>query len=765
MLKGTRIRSFQRPKTHTSWLENYLQMNLATSQDHGHQENARQLLSALTEKLVNDIVTLEAHVEALQALILKAKLLPHLRRVIETERYLEDDWVHPCRLRGPLSITDLSARSMPFSPAPVPQGTYEKLSENEFRILIVEPSPEQYYPLICTLESWSMGHQPPSSSHSYAALSYSWGPGACNGRIYMLRHDHGLNLAEPDEWGFAAKMATGIRIRNNLFRALLRLRRHGTGAKPVALWVDSICINQEDPEEKTVQLPRMVEIYSRASNVCIWLGEGDDEGRSDRAMAFITDIMDFAVLDRYAHDKKQAEKWYALSELMRDRWFSRRWVVQEIALAKDATVHCGGSVVRWSDFSDAVSLLVSNQETIRSLFGFSEWREGRNTLGDVGSFGAAILLEATSNLFLRKADGNVKRPIKTVEALVTSLTTFDASDPRDLIYSVVAIASDTSHLVWDTSPDPAAPFVLRANYDQSALDAYKTFTLFCILKSKSLDIICRPWAMPLRDSAGRTRRMPSWIPLLSESEFGAPEEIYSGRKNGEVLVGAAGSPTYRASGNRKNSMDAGTGDVRFLPGGKEGILSAKGLRLGRIRQVSQRITGGVIFYESLRMLGWRGFGRGNGDVPGSVWRTLVADRGRDGRMAPPWYQRACLRCLEVADRFNDGDLNIGELLQGHSQMLREYLIRVRNVTWNRRFFVAEHWETDEPMYGLCPPGTKLGDTVCILFGCSVPVIFRLASDGHVMLLGEAYVHGKMDGEAVEDLQENETWQAEDFKIM
>ncbi|KAF6820841.1 hypothetical protein CMUS01_11504 [Colletotrichum musicola] len=455
--------------------------------------------------------------------------------------------------------------------------------------------------------------------------------------------------------------------------------------------------------------------YSRASNVCIWLGEGDEEGRSEKAMDFITDIIDFAVLERYAHDKRQAEKWYALSELMRDRWFSRRCIVQEIALARDATVHCGGSVVQWSDFSDAVSLLVSNQEMIRSLFDPSEWREGDNTLGDVGS------------------------------------------DPRDLIYSVVAIASDTSRRVWNrfASPRQPPPFELTADYKQSDVNVYKTFTKFCVLTSKSLDIICRPWAMPPRVLEEGMQFMPSWIPLLSRSEFGAPEEIYGGRKNGEVLVGPAGSPVYRASGNLGNITDAKSSDVKFLLGSEGDVLRAKGKLLGVISQVSQRTTGGVILRESLRMAGWRGIEAGGHSVPDSVWRTLVADRGRDGRLAPPWYQRACLRCLEMADRLNNGDLNVGELLQGHLRMLREYLLRVRDVTWNRRFFAIEMSLHDvkraKPDYGLCPPETQVGDDVCVLFGCSVPVVLREMSDGHVELVGEAYLHGYMDGEGVEGL--------------
>ncbi|KAK2006747.1 HET-domain-containing protein, partial [Colletotrichum eremochloae] len=555
----------------------------------------------------------------------------------------------------------------------------------------------------------------------------------------------------------------------NLFRALLRLRRHGTSAEQVALWVDFICINQTDPHEKTIQLSNMVNIYRNASNVCIWLGESDNEGRSDKAMEFIPEIMDFAVMDRYARDKKQAHKWFALSELMRDRWFSRRWIVQEIALSKSATVHCGGSMVWWSDFADAVSLLVSNQESIKLLFDFPEWREGPNILGAVSSYGASILLEAMNNLFLRKPNGDLKRPIKTIEALVTQLTTFDTSDTHDLIYSVVSIASDTSHHVdmWARRPDPPLSFSLKTDYKKTPVEAYEDFTKFCVLSSQSLDIICRPWAMPVKKEDGNALELPSWIPLLSNSEFGVPDEVYSGRKNGEVLVGPVGYPHCRASGAKKNISAAEPGQhshnsstsfggypIEFPLGG--GLIVAKGLRLATIKYVSPRTTGGVILSESLKMLGWIRFGTHTERVPDTIWRTLVADRGEHGEMPPSWYQRACLRCLEIADTFNNGDLNIGELLQGQSQMLHKYLVRVRNVTWNRRFFRAatkspsqERWD-----YGLCPPDSRKDDLICILFGCSVPVILRKAPDGCMTLVGEVYVHGKMDGEAVEEFEEN-----------
>lgn len=929
------------------------------------QKTARQNFLGHLERLINNAQMLEAHVQRIRSNALKLDDVVQLREAFELERELERQWLDvPSPLIKGSERGSFSPReSHHFSGRPAPKSIYKRLEEGQFRVLTLVPAPEPHYPIICTLEAWSMKDVTPAAQEAtkkmYAALSYFWGSETCNGRIFLLPSKNDIPMSYDSEaWGSAIAKATRIRIRNNLFRALLRLRRHGRGAEIVALWVDYLCINQEDAEERTSQLGRMVNIYSNASNVCIWLGESDNRGRSDEAMEFIATIMDFAVLDRHAHDKRQAKKWYALGELMRDRWFSRRWVVQEVALAKDATVHCGASMVRWSDFADAASLLLSNQETVKMLFDFSEWREGHSTLGDVNFFGASILLEATNKLFRRTANGEIKRPIKKIESLVTSLKTFDAGDPRDLICSVLGIASDTSQDLWDPDKHSETAMTLKVDYKMHEVDVYKEFTKFCVLSSRSLDIICRPWALPLHNKAGKEIHMPSWIPLLSSSEFGVPEEVYNGRKNGEVLVGPAESPNYKACGTHENDEKF---EVRFAPqqGNKTDLvddddgntLYARGFRLGKIQEVSARNTGGVILRESLLMGGWEGFKTNTDSVPDPIWRTLVADRDQDGQVPPSWYQRACLRCLEVADTFNNGDLNVGELLQGHSEMLRKYLLRVRNVTWNRCFFSAvlqtcaedtpggsdersetegrsqgtaeadkssesgsekpeaqdlqvdeneqktapvgevvekseidtvegtnarhhsqasqkedteeekeksaddetaddlnptaeatdenagssnegnsradkelkasedTHNEADEirevtteleenekrkqepseqddmqpdnetyrgdsdmssdrsssstseymegkheKLFGICPPHSESGDLICILYGCSVPVILRKQGD-YMRLVGEAYVHGHMDGEAVEDFEDDSAWDHEEFRIL
>ncbi|KAL2818307.1 heterokaryon incompatibility protein-domain-containing protein [Aspergillus granulosus] len=699
-------------------------------------------------------------------------------REISSEQRLRDDFKESPASKS-TTVDDHFSSSV--------EGIYESArleEQDQIRLLILYPAPNKCYPLICGLTKKSLKDKP-----KYVALSYFWGGGSQHARLFYLEQEPSNGTLDPESWGTIARDARRIPIRNNLLRALLQLRRDDV---PVHLWVDLMCINQTDKNEKTAQLPRMVNVYRMAEHVCVWLGEADSRGNSRKGMEFITKIMDFATLERFVKDKDQADNWLALAELMRDRWFSRRWVVQEISLAKSASVHCGSEMVQWADFADAVSILVSSQDKIRKLFDFERFKEGPDTLGEVQSFGANILLEATSRLFLRTASGGIVKPVKTLESLVTSLKTFNTSDQRDLIYSLVSIASDSYNPAvyaregGDEKDNRNSNSDLVVTYHVDEIEVYKSFVRFCINASGSLDILCRPWAMPLKEP------LPTWIRSLRDSEFGEPEKIYEGRKNGDSLVGPVGQPRYKASGDRKHE-NTSTATVP-LP-----YLSVKGFILAQVAEPPSMKTTGVIGRDSLQKGGWPGINNSPECVPDRIWRTLIADRDADGQHPPTWYQRACLRCLEMADIFNNGDLNIGQLLQGPSDTLRVYLTRVRNTTWNRKFFVAKMKEPstteaskvkpvvngtegingeetpqppagpegavgtdeEEQLFGLCPRGTNKNDLICILFGCSVPVILRYNKERHrYSVIGEAYVHGKMDGEAMEDYQSQNTLSGE-----
>ncbi|KAJ3578503.1 hypothetical protein NPX13_g2063 [Xylaria arbuscula] len=91
---------------------------------------------------------------------------------------------------------------------------------------------------------------------------------------------------------------------------------------------------------------------------------------------------------------------------------------------------------------------------------------------------------------------------------------------------------------------------------------------------------------------------------------------------------------------------------------------------------------------------------------------------------------------------------------GESEVIQEEPVEKPEVN-DAQFATIGDYETEppEPKYGLAPQGCKVSDVVCILLGCSVPVVLSKDREQRYKVVGEAYVHGMMDGEAVELAQE------------
>ena len=180
-------------------------------------------------------------------------------------------------------------------------------------------------------------------------------------------------------------------------------------------------------------------------------------------------------------------------------------------------------------------------------------------------------------------------------------------------------------------------------------------------------------------------------------------------------------------------------------------MNIKGFKVDIIDNVSSRIAGGLLLREWLTMSGWKmPDEESNDEVPDKLWRTLVADRGPNGDNPPNWYQRACSECYFGLST-TSGDIDTGALIANPKTPFNvvQYLKRVKSIVWNRVFVTSE-----KDRFGLAPQGTQKGDFLCILYGCSVPVILRehRAEDDtlmHYQLIGETYIYELMDGEALE----------------
>jgi len=221
---------------------------------------------------------------------------------------------------------------------------YSPLPEGKFRLLDIVGLGD--FPWV------EINDYPMDNAPKYNAISYAWGRETTS-RAFMCNRD-----------SFA--------VSAHVLDALNHLQPDQFSGKKV--WIDAICINQEDDVEKAVQVAHMQSIYSSAEEVYIWLGRSEDE--SDLAIDQISSVIDY-VLKVWQHFLQGTEKipppisssdavLAALGHLYVRPWFNRVWVVQELLLARSAVLVCGNRRIDWDTFAHMTVLLL-RQSLIKFL--------------------------------------------------------------------------------------------------------------------------------------------------------------------------------------------------------------------------------------------------------------------------------------------------------------------------------------------------------------------------------------------------------------
>ena len=181
----------------------------------------------------------------------------------------------------------------------------------------------------------------------YEALSYAWGSEANPASIVVVEGEREYTLA----------------VTQNLAEALRHLRYD---ERPRTLWIDAISVDQQNFEERGLQVRRMPDIYSCADRVVVWIGpEGDGSDVAMQTLEHLGSRVDhhwgtggFSLragkipYDGWEDDEVPLpfglDVWESLVLLFRRSWFGRLWVWQEIRLANErAVVYCGRRSILW----------------------------------------------------------------------------------------------------------------------------------------------------------------------------------------------------------------------------------------------------------------------------------------------------------------------------------------------------------------------------------------------------------------------------------
>ena len=198
----------------------------------------------------------------------------------------------------------------------------------------------------CSFSAFELGSSPP-----YYGVSYYWSDArqcfsiTCDGRE--------------------------LEVTTALCDALIRLRDFRRDDEVRHLWIDQLCINQADAQERASQVLLMRRIYGQARRTLIWLGEGGDEydaeairiieslNRASRERSKAPFTWNDATLEResqhYGIPGLHSNAWLSLSAFCSRPWFLRLWPIQEAALSRDIpTLLFGSCFLPWDLYSSAM---------------------------------------------------------------------------------------------------------------------------------------------------------------------------------------------------------------------------------------------------------------------------------------------------------------------------------------------------------------------------------------------------------------------------
>lgn len=541
-------------------------------------------------------------------------------------------------------------------------------------------------------------------SPEYAAMSYAWGR-ETQSRAFFC---NGQNFA----------------VSGHVLDALNHVMRDYLTRKWV--WIDAICINQADDDEKAIQVAAMQSIYCRAQEVLIWLGPS--ENNSDFVLDNVSTIKNWAhqrclgnniPLHVSASAQQQSRSLLeGLGHLYARPWFHRVWVVQELLLARNPMLFCGNRQVDWELFAE-MTILVMGAGAIPFT---SSPAVSQRT----------VELSARNILALSplRRQGPILKGLSVLDfvELLDSCRSRQVTEPVDRVWAFLGLAPlDIQHATQsfiDYSPEG------RRDYHK----AYKSLVRFLLLRDPNLSILQH--APSLQVPLG----LPSWCP-----------NFHAARWNGGVVQFV--DHPFKANGSDKVRPP-----VAFEP--NSDILRLRGFCIDRVDKIVKleipdlssweeqmipkpTIHSLFVWEQKCLQLAQKTYNLPGG-IPEAHWRTLCLDHLHkiENRLA---MKSAYLHYRAYLGFRSDTEAQEAEnrLSPEAKQALGHYKGMVAG------FCLRSYFSTRGGRVGLGPPRVETGDRIVILDQAKVPHILRLGVNGApAKLVGDAYVHGIMHGEAL-----------------
>ncbi|KAH7079336.1 heterokaryon incompatibility protein-domain-containing protein [Paraphoma chrysanthemicola] len=574
----------------------------------------------------------------------------------------------------------------------------------------------------------------------YTALSYTWGDSQPTYPILLDGMD--------------------FKVRQNLHKALLHFR---LTEREVIIWIDAVCINQEDEQERESQVAMMRDIYKEAEGVWGWLGPGDAP-ESRGAFTLLRDLAHReytnVTVDSQRYDILRSETidwvrsrpitdvylkhWIEIAKIFESPWFSRMWVIQEVVLGKVVTAVYGSDVVSFDDvlYYGAQFIIKHLPEVHRSTSGTTshghlvQELDERSTKLLVAATRAAEIGRARA---LRLGHHPVvpRRLPSTVYQVVRDYKNFNVTEPRDKVYALLGILEDYENHVKCPKISYSIPL---ANLYWEIIGAH-------IEHSRSLDFLSD--AVGLDAPYGTPTWMPRWddnpagtlqatrilsLEMAPEVEYKAmadtlPQIAFHPSLNAIHVVGVVGG-TVREVGDAPTLPDfsASNGDAEAI------FVRYLELR----RRVSEQWLSMLDLKEAFNQL------QRNSDNTESL---------QDNKRSKAYTYAGMMLMFDDIHKWDHDDLvallkksigNHPSPFIGIESETTQYSARQLAATCFRRLFVLSDGD-----FGLGPRDMQPDDVIVFLYGCRVPMVLRPV-DGVDMwrLVGEAYCPNQMNGQVL-----------------
>lgn len=518
---------------------------------------------------------------------------------------------------------------------------------------------------------------------------------------------------------------------------------------------------KKNPLEKRRQIRYMKEIYERAWETLIFIGNPPDQHFENTFHGAFKLLQQFHLATKDPRTGSEEAKMSliqpqtistmsALAAILTAQWFSRTWVLQEALVSKNAVLVCGLSRIKWTDFLDQV----------RSFDRAGLLLELLENVCDKKVYYLQFVkrIRLFIDLYLEPTTGRHQRD--EIKLLMKMTKPFEATIRRDKLYALLGICRHDPGVPVDYDRQEAKVFHELAYkfLDQRSHDCPQDCPLSCPWNQLSI----------LADvNTDNTISTPSWVPDWTETRR-SEDMWYRSEDAGYCAAGTSICQGF-LSGWKESRLKL---DIRAKVCSKVDIISNEGPQLLFTRNstnLNPRLTwadhmaAAPDFVErTSHLTKWinevQNILKGAGRPTNSLARTLCAAiplNDPDSADAPTddvfnYYFDEYQKYVKAWEDAEHPGRKLSQRLARYENRCRSFYSAAEPCI-GRKFFL-----TKSGHMGLGPSRMQTGDFVAILFGSPMP--FLLRPDGKssksternkYLLVGYCYVDGMMKGEMME----------------